>query len=81
MISEYDAVTRLGITDPKAYIKRVITGPDADGLEFLGTACVGKSILAQVEAGIQEELANGDWVDVEVLTLSFFFPTSFLIHS
>ncbi len=58
-------VTRQGITDAKSFIKSVIKD-GAESVEFLKSACVGKEILAQVEAGIQEELSNADWTDVEV---------------
>ncbi|CAG0920175.1 unnamed protein product [Notodromas monacha] len=60
---DYEAVSRLGITDPKAFIRRIL--PDEEGLEFLSKACVGKTMTSQVQASLQDELSTCDWVDAE----------------
>ncbi|XP_049529197.1 E3 UFM1-protein ligase 1-like [Dermacentor silvarum] len=66
---EYDAMTRLGIPDPKAYIRRHFKD---EPLVFLKTICIGQMLLAQVEAAIDEAAATGSWVDVAPLLPSVF---------
>ncbi|XP_070394559.1 E3 UFM1-protein ligase 1 isoform X2 [Dermacentor albipictus] len=66
---EYDAMTRLGIPDPKAYIRRHFKD---EPLVFLKTFCIGQTLLAQVEAAIDEAAATGSWVDVAPLLPSVF---------
>merc|ERR1712223_719149 len=56
---EYDAVSRIGITDPKTYIKRKF-----QDLTYLSTCCIGQQILDQIEASIEETLATGSYVEV-----------------
>ena len=56
---EYDAVTRIGISDPEAYIKRKF--PE---LNFLSTCCIGQQIIDQIEASIEETLINGSYIEV-----------------
>ena len=58
---EYDAVTRLGISDPKQYIKKRF--PDS-GLVFLSSCCISASIVEQMEVAVEEALSSGSWVDV-----------------
>jgi len=58
---EYDAVARLGISDPKATIKRKF--PD-EKMSFLGTCCIGDHIRNIVEIQIEEALATHSYVDV-----------------
>nr|XP_002122241.1 E3 UFM1-protein ligase 1 [Ciona intestinalis] len=67
---EFDAVSRLGISDPKSYVRRrLTTNPPL----FLKSVCVGQSIVDQIMATVDETIANGDWVD-----MMNFLPTSFL---
>ncbi|GIY39049.1 e3 UFM1-protein ligase 1 [Caerostris darwini] len=71
---EYDAVGRLGILDPKAYLKKMFKD---EGLVFLSSCCVGKSIINQIEATIEETLNCGTWVDILPLLPSIFIPEDF----
>ncbi|XP_077488736.1 UFM1 specific ligase 1 [Amblyomma americanum] len=66
---EYDALTRLGIPDPKAYIRRHFKD---ESLVFLKTLCMGQTLLAQVEAAVDEAAATGSWVDIAPLMPSVF---------
>ncbi|CAN7982449.1 unnamed protein product [Ixodes pacificus] len=66
---EYDALTRLGIQDPKGYVKRRFKD---DGLVFLKNLCLGQTLLAQVEAAVDEVAATGAWVDLAPLLPSVF---------
>ncbi|GFY01665.1 hypothetical protein TNCV_2608481 [Trichonephila clavipes] len=60
---EYDAVARLGIRDPKTFLKKKFKD---EGLTFFSSCCVGKYILSQIEATIEEALRCSSWVDVFV---------------
>ncbi|GIY70239.1 e3 UFM1-protein ligase 1 [Caerostris extrusa] len=71
---EYDAVGRLGILDPKTYLKKMFKD---EGLVFLSSCCVGKSIINQIEATIEETLNCGTWVDILPLLPSIFTPEDF----
>lgn len=59
---EYDAVARLGISDPTGFIKKKF--PSSAGLMFLNSCCVGPSIVEQLEVSIDEALSSGGWCDV-----------------
>jgi len=59
---EYDAVSRLGISDPTSFIKKKF--PSTSGLVFLNSCCVGPSIVDQLEVSIDEALSSGGWCDV-----------------
>ncbi len=61
--SEYDALSRLGINDPKTYIKKRLRGTP---LQYLSSCCVGKIIQDRVEAEVTEAVSTGGWVDVMV---------------
>jgi len=61
---EYDALRRLGITEPEAYIRRKFSAETADGLTFLSSCCLGRTITDNVAANVDEALANGSFVDV-----------------
>ncbi|KAK3097920.1 hypothetical protein FSP39_014469 [Pinctada imbricata] len=66
---EYDSMVRLGITDPKAFIKkRFKTEP----LTYLGTCCAGVGIKDQIEASVEEALAENSWADIMPLLPSVF---------
>lgn len=60
---EYDAVARLGVLDPKSYLKKKFKD---EGMTHLNTCCVGKNIINQIEVTIEEALNSGTWVDVLV---------------
>ncbi|KAH6929395.1 hypothetical protein HPB50_026911 [Hyalomma asiaticum] len=66
---EYDALMRLGIPDPKAYIRRHFKD---EPLVFLKSLCIGQTLLVQVEAAIDEAAGTGSWVDVAPLLPSVF---------
>ncbi|XP_032239292.2 E3 UFM1-protein ligase 1 homolog [Nematostella vectensis] len=57
---EYDALTRLGITDGKQFLKRRYHGNEI----FLPTCCVGERVLDQADAAIDDALSSGTWVDI-----------------
>ncbi|KAH9525822.1 E3 UFM1-protein ligase 1 [Bulinus truncatus] len=58
---EYDALSRLGISDPKGYIKKKFK---SEPLVFLSSCCVGPGISDQVKYTVDETLNLGGWVDV-----------------
>ncbi len=60
---EYDALTRLGISDPKSTVKRRFKN-DLANLKFLSECCVGEAIRVNVEAQIEEALSQKSVVDV-----------------
>ncbi|GBL86155.1 E3 UFM1-protein ligase 1 [Araneus ventricosus] len=66
---EYDAVARLGILDPKTYLKKMFKN---EGLTYLTSCCVGKNIINQVEAALEEALNSGTWVDIMPILPSIF---------
>ncbi|KAF8773839.1 E3 UFM1-protein ligase 1 like protein [Argiope bruennichi] len=68
---EYDAVARLGILDPKTYLKKMFKN---EGLTYLTTCCVGKSIISQIEAALDEALNSGTWVDILFYDPHFHLP-------
>ncbi|CAL1533609.1 unnamed protein product [Lymnaea stagnalis] len=58
---EYDALVRLGISDPKGYIKKKFKN---ETLTFLSSCCVGAGISDQVQYSVDEALNLGVWLDV-----------------
>ena len=63
LLLEYDAVTRLGIPDPKGYCRKRFKDVP---LLYLTTCCVGSHILDQIEAAVDEALSTHTWLDVMV---------------
>ncbi|KFP70875.1 E3 UFM1-protein ligase 1, partial [Acanthisitta chloris] len=61
---EFDALYRLGIPDPTAYIKKRYKSTQ---LLFLRAACVGQAMVDQVEASVEEAISSGTWIDVATL--------------
>ncbi|KAA0708866.1 E3 UFM1-protein ligase 1 [Triplophysa tibetana] len=59
---EFVALTRLGISDPVGYIKKNFK---SNGLLFLKSACVGKTIVDQIEASVEEAINSATWVDIQ----------------
>ena len=61
---EYDALSRMGIDDPKGYIeKRYASGGKVTQLV---TCAVGEAVVTEVEAAVEEAQSSGSWVDVMV---------------
>lgn len=58
---EYDALTRLGLSDPKGYVKRVLPNED---LTFLSSCVIGTLISQQVETALDECIASKSYLDV-----------------
>ena len=63
VVAEYDALTRLGLSDVKNTIKKRLKG---EKLLMLGACCVGPAIQDQVSASVDDALANHSWVDIKV---------------
>ena len=61
--SEYDALVRQGITDPKGFIKKKYR---SEPLIYLRSCCVGQMIQDCLEANVEEALSSGTWIDVMV---------------
>ncbi|KAF7649689.1 hypothetical protein LDENG_00137600 [Lucifuga dentata] len=59
---EFDALIRLGIPDPPSYIKKRFK---SSGLLFLRAACVGKLLVDQVEASVEEAVSSATWTDIQ----------------
>ncbi|CAK1555134.1 unnamed protein product [Leptosia nina] len=58
---EYDALHRLGLSDPKGYIKKVLHSED---LTFLSSCVIGSHIQQQVEVALEECIASKTYLDV-----------------
>ncbi|CAH4034048.1 unnamed protein product [Pieris brassicae] len=58
---EYDALQRLGISDPKGYIKKVIQEED---ITFLSSCILGSQIKQQIESALEECIASKTYLDV-----------------
>jgi hypothetical protein len=58
---EYDAVSRLGITDAKSFIKKRFK---TEQIEYLGSCCVGQLIRDQIESEVEEALSANTWTDI-----------------
>ncbi|XP_074542069.1 E3 UFM1-protein ligase 1 [Halichoeres trimaculatus] len=59
---EFDALVRLGIPDPPAYIKKRFK---SNKLLFLRAACVGQTLVDQVEASVEEAVNSSTWTDLQ----------------
>ncbi|KYM99511.1 PREDICTED: E3 UFM1-protein ligase 1 homolog [Cyphomyrmex costatus] len=66
---EYDALTRLGISDPSGFIKRHFPN---ENMVFLKSVAVGTVITDQVDANIEEVVATGSFIDLCPLLPSVF---------
>lgn len=69
LLLEYDALTRLGISDARNFVKRYFPNED---ILFLDSVAVGTTIREQVDANIEEAIASGSFVDVSPLLPSVF---------
>ncbi|XP_056106207.1 E3 UFM1-protein ligase 1 [Rhinichthys klamathensis goyatoka] len=59
---EFQPLTRLGIPDPVNYIKKKFK---SSKLLFLKSACVGRTIVDQLEASVEEAINSASWVDLQ----------------
>ncbi|XP_041832091.1 E3 UFM1-protein ligase 1-like [Melanotaenia boesemani] len=59
---EFDALVRLGIPDPSSYIKKRFK---SNKLLFLRGACVGQTLVDQVEATVEEAVNSATWADLQ----------------
>ncbi|XP_077276531.1 UFM1 specific ligase 1 [Temnothorax americanus] len=66
---EYDALTRLGISDPSGFAKRHFPN---ESIVFLKSVAVGTVVTDQVDANIEEAVATGSFVDLYPLLPSVF---------
>ena len=57
----YDAVRKLDIAEPKTFLKNRYSAND---FLFLTTCIVPKSVLDQVESGIEEVASSGSWTEI-----------------
>ncbi|XP_038655481.1 E3 UFM1-protein ligase 1 isoform X2 [Scyliorhinus canicula] len=69
---EFDTLCRLGIPDPVNYIKKRYKSAS---LTTLKAVCVGRTIVDQVEASVEEAIRSGTWMDVQPL-----LPSSFSVE-
>ncbi|XP_011865075.1 PREDICTED: E3 UFM1-protein ligase 1 homolog [Vollenhovia emeryi] len=66
---EYDALARLGISDPSGFVKRHFPN---ESMVFLKSVAVGTVVTDQVDANIEEVVATGSFVDLYPLLPSVF---------
>ncbi|XP_033740513.1 E3 UFM1-protein ligase 1-like [Pecten maximus] len=66
---EYDSLSRLGISDPKGFIKKRFK---SEPLTYLSTCCAGVGIKEQIEASVEEALQDNSWVNIMPLLPSIF---------
>lgn len=66
---EYDTLVRIGITEPKLYIKKCLKN---EPLVFLSSCCCGTSLQEQLEASVEEALSSQTWVDTMHVLPSIF---------
>ncbi|OAD61859.1 E3 UFM1-protein ligase 1 like protein [Eufriesea mexicana] len=68
-IPKYDALTRLGISDPQNFIKRHFPN---ENIVCLDSVAVGTSIRDQIDSNIEEAIVTGSFVDISPLLPSVF---------
>ncbi|XP_043526018.1 E3 UFM1-protein ligase 1 homolog isoform X1 [Frieseomelitta varia] len=66
---EYDALTRLGISDPANFIRRHFPN---ENIAFLHSVAVGTSIRDQIDSNIEEAIITGSFIDISPLLPSVF---------
>lgn len=69
---EYDALSRLGISDPKGYVKRIFPNED---IKFLSTCAIGSQIMEQLETALEECVISKSYLDVVSLLPSVLSST------
>lgn len=58
---EYKALTRIGISDAKGFIKRKYIDED---LLFLDSCCLGPAVVDQVKSSLDNAMCTGSWIDL-----------------
>ncbi|XP_026748943.1 E3 UFM1-protein ligase 1 homolog [Galleria mellonella] len=58
---EYDALSRLGISDPKGYVKRILVNED---LTFLSSCVIGSQIKLQLDTALEDCILSKSYMDV-----------------
>ncbi|XP_076762646.1 UFM1 specific ligase 1 [Xylocopa sonorina] len=66
---EYDALTRLGISDPLNFVKRHFPN---ENIILLDSVAVGTSIRDQIDSNIEEAIGTGSYIDISLLLPSVF---------
>lgn len=69
--SEYDALSRLGFSDPQNFVKRHFAN---EKLTILDSVAVGSAVTDQVDANVEEAAATGSFADIYPLLPSVFSP-------
>ena len=65
MIAEFDSLKRLGISDPKSYIKKQFSDR-LDTIFNTKTCALSSRFNDLVDSEIEESIANKSWSDVSV---------------
>ena len=68
--AEYDALSRMGIDDPKGFIERRYGVSRGGKVTLLVTCAVGEAVVTQVEAVVEEAQSSASWVDIMVRQLA-----------
>ncbi|CAH1391186.1 unnamed protein product [Nezara viridula] len=66
---EYDALTRLGISDPVSFVRR-----NYSDLLHLPTCAVGSLLIDQIEAAVEDAISSNSFVDLMMIVPSIFSP-------
>lgn len=61
---EYDAVARLGLSDPKGFIRRQLP---TEGLTFLEKCCIGSRIIDHIDSALEECISSGTYLDASTI--------------
>lgn len=68
-ITEYSALSRLGLADPQTFIRKHFAN---ENLMLLRSCAVGKQLLDQVEGSVEEAISSDSWIDVMVCATRFY---------
>lgn len=63
-VSEYDALSRSGINDPKSFIEKSVQSQE--NLQYLKNCAIGQGLLDQIEASVEEAVASQSWINILV---------------
>lgn len=63
--TEYDALSRMGIDDPKGFVEKRYGESDTK-VTLLVTCAVGEAVVTEVEAAVEEAQSSGSWIDIMV---------------
>ncbi|TRY62655.1 hypothetical protein TCAL_00869 [Tigriopus californicus] len=61
---EFDALSRLGISDPAAYIRKRFKD---DHLTFLSSCCLSSQVVDTIDSSIDEAFVSQNWLDLSTL--------------